>query len=113
MIDVLRAVAAPASVNGPLSVNITDALLARGASSALSFRQRDSFSLVLCDLLVLAEENCGETPFSVDFGSCDCESGRESLIHLGKRISPLLLCSSKRLREPPHNAAALAKRGRD
>jgi hypothetical protein len=89
MIDVLRAVAAPASVDGPLSVNIADAFLAGGASSSRSFRHRDSFADVLSDLLVLAEGDNGETPLPVDSGCCYCESGRESLVHLGKRISSL------------------------
>jgi hypothetical protein len=98
MIDVLGAVAAATPVNGAFSVEITDALLARGASSQFSFRQRDSFAYVLCDLLVLAEDNCCKTTHSVNFGSCYCESKRESLIHLGKRNLPLLLCWSVQLR---------------
>src|SRR5260370_42559355 len=39
MIDGLGAGAAPASVNGPFSINITDALFTRCAPSALSFNQ--------------------------------------------------------------------------
>src|SRR5882672_4222615 len=87
MIDVLCAVAASAPVNGPRNVNITDGLLTRDASSALSFHHRDSFSHVLSNLLVLMKRNCGEKAFSVDFGFCDFESAREPLIHFGKSLS--------------------------
>jgi hypothetical protein len=91
MIDVLCAVAVLTPVNGPLTVNVADASLASGASSARSFRHRDSFTHVLSDLLVPAEGNNGETTFSVNSGCCHCESEREFLVHLGKQISPLTL----------------------
>jgi hypothetical protein len=88
MIDILGAVAAPASINRPLRINITDALFTERAPSALSFSQGDSFSQVFSDLLVLLERNGGETAPSVDLGFGYCESERESLIHLKKANPP-------------------------
>lgn len=67
VINVLGAIAAPAPVNRPFTVNITDAFITRRTPPALGFGQRNSFSHVLSDLLVLAEENCSETAFPVNF----------------------------------------------
>ena len=91
MIDVLSAVAAPASVNGPFVIHITDALFARLVPSALSFSQWDPLAHVLSNLLVLVEGNAGETAFSVDSGFSNREPERKfrrtSLGHYGKLLS--------------------------
>jgi len=79
MIDVLGAVAASASINGPIRIDITDALFANRAPSVLSFSQRNSFSHIFSDPLVLMEWNRGETSFSVYSGFPYRESERKSL----------------------------------
>jgi hypothetical protein len=86
VVDILSAITATTSVNGPFGVDIADTFLARRASSALGLSEGDPFSHVLSDLLVSAEVNGGETSLAVDAGLCDQESWREALIHLRKLI---------------------------
>lgn len=86
MIDVLGAVAASASINGPIRIDITDALCANRAPSALSFSQRNSFSHIFSDPLVMMEWNRGETSFSVYSGFPYRESDLKSLNYHGTLI---------------------------
>ena len=71
MVDVLSAVAAKAAVNGPFSVDVADTLLSWRALPALSLGERDLFSYVFGDPLVLAETRNCETPVALNPGFCD------------------------------------------
>ena len=82
VIDVLSAVAAPAAINRPFSVDVADTFLARRALPERGLGERDSFADVFSDPLVPAEPGGGETSLTVDPGFCDPESRREFLIHL-------------------------------
>lgn len=88
MVNVLCAVTAAASVNGPFTVDVAYALFARRASSALSFGEGDSFPHVLCNLLVPAEGDSGETSLSVDVRFCNPESVRKfpAPFHVSNRM---------------------------
>jgi hypothetical protein len=81
MIDVVRAVAACASVQTPSSVNTTDAEHAPPGSPALGFGGRDFFSGVVCNLFAASEPDGRKAASAVDRRFFDSQSVCKFHIH--------------------------------
>src|SRR5436853_7650033 len=76
MVNVVRAIAAMASVQAPTRINRTDSEQAT-IRSALSFRSRDALACVIGNLFPAWEMKSGKASFAIDTGFFDGESGRE------------------------------------
>ena len=67
MIDVVRAIAAAAAVDTPVSIDVADAQNAPISRSSGRFQIGNAFAGVFRDLSTTFERNCGETAFAVNW----------------------------------------------